>query len=196
MIFFSFLGSLHFQTPEKTTNHTELWRPARPGEDGHSAGPGQQHRAAPARGLGQREAPIWRRIQKTGSPKWVARSVGGHMETKTCGINPSWLILSHTHVFFVVFSPTAESFGVSAQIAPGSARVPGFHEVLRRLRDGASTKKSTACCWGYHLSLVFWVLFSHHPLASGLESFFFPFFRLLKNWFRKTHFFKDTRLLN
>ena len=56
------------------------------------------------------------------------------------------------------FSPTAESFGVSAQIGSGvvrggpevrfhegSTRVPpGFHEVLRGLRGGASTKKSTA----------------------------------------------------
>ena len=82
------------------------------------------------------------------------------------------------------FSPTAESFGVSAQIGSGvvkggpevrfhegstkvdqgstrvppgfyqgSTRVPaGFHEVLRGL-GGASTRKSTACCWGYHLSL-------------------------------------------
>ena len=72
-------------------------------------------------------------------------------------------------------SPTAESFGVSAQIGSGSgagfhqgsARVPpgfyqgftrvplGFHEVLRGLWGGASTKKSTACCWGGHLSLFF-----------------------------------------
>ena len=65
------------------------------------------------------------------------------------------------------YSPTAESFGVSAQIGSGvvrggpevrfhqgSTRVPpGFHEVLRGLRGGASTKKSTDCCWGYHLSL-------------------------------------------
>ena len=60
------------------------------------------------------------------------------------------------------FSPTAESFGVSAQIGSGvvrcgpevrlhegSTRVPrGFLEVLRGLQGGASTKKSTACCWG------------------------------------------------
>ena len=75
---------------------------------------------------------------------------------------------------------TAESFGVSAQIGcgvvrggaevrfhEGSTRVPpgfhqgptrvppGFDEVLRGLRGGASTKKSTACCWAYHLSLFF-----------------------------------------
>ena len=71
------------------------------------------------------------------------------------------------------FAPKAESFGVSAQMRSGvvrggpegrfhqgSTRVPrgfhegstGFHEVLRGLRGGASTKKSTAC-WGYHLSL-------------------------------------------
>ena len=25
--------------------------------------------------------------------------------------------------------------------------LPGFHEILRGLRDGASTKKNTACCW-------------------------------------------------
>ena len=38
----------------------------------------------------------------------------------------------------------------------GSTRVPrGLHEVLRGLRGGAGTKKSTACCWGYHLSLLF-----------------------------------------
>ena len=68
-----------------------------------------------------------------------------------------------------LFSPTAESFGVSAQIGSGvirggpearfhegSTRVPpGFHEgstrVLRGLRGGASTKKR--CCWGYRPSL-------------------------------------------
>ena len=73
-----------------------------------------------------------------------------------------------------VFPPTAESFGVSAQIGsgvvrggpevrfhegstrvpPGFHRVPPqFHKVLRGLQSGASTKKSTAWCWGYHLSL-------------------------------------------
>ena len=37
---------------------------------------------------------------------------------------------------------------------PGYLVFPrGFHEVLQGLRDGVSTKKSTACCWGYHLSL-------------------------------------------
>ena len=60
---------------------------------------------------------------------------------------------------FICFCPTAESFGVSAQIgsgvvrggpeARGSTRVPpGFHE--------ASIKKSAACCWGYHLSQFIW----------------------------------------
>ena len=65
------------------------------------------------------------------------------------------------------FSP-AGSFGVSAQIGSGvrdgpevrfhkgSTTVPPrFHEVLRGLRGGASTHTSTACCWGYHLSLFF-----------------------------------------
>ena len=60
------------------------------------------------------------------------------------------------------------NFGVSAQIGSGvvrggpevrfhedSTRVRGFHEALRGLRGGASTKKSTTCCWGYHLSLFF-----------------------------------------
>ena len=43
--------------------------------------------------------------------------------------------------------------GVSSETDQGSTRVPpGFHEVLR---GGASTKKSTACCWGYHLSFFF-----------------------------------------
>ena len=55
----------------------------------------------------------------------------------------------------IFFSPTAESFGVSAQIGSGvvgggpevrfqqgSTRVPrGFHEVLRGLRGSASTKE-------------------------------------------------------
>ena len=37
-----------------------------------------------------------------------------------------------------------------------STRVPpGFYEILRGLRGGASTQKSTAGCWGYHLSLFF-----------------------------------------
>ena len=77
----------------------------------------------------------------------------------------------HICFVYVFFPPTAESFGVSAQIGSGvvrggpevrfhegSTRVPpGFHEVLRGLRGGASTKKSTACCWGYHLSLFCFV---------------------------------------
>ena len=71
-------------------------------------------------------------------------------------------------VFLFPFFPTAESFGVSAQIGSrvvrgspevrfhrGSTRVARrFHEVLRWLRGGASTKKSTACCWGYRLSFL------------------------------------------
>ena len=36
----------------------------------------------------------------------------------------------------------------------GSTR---FCEVLRGLRGGASTTKSTACCWGYRLSVFFWI---------------------------------------
>ena len=49
----------------------------------------------------------------------------------------------------------------STRVAPafhqGSTRVPpGFHQgstgVLQGLRGVVSTKKSTACCWGYHLS--------------------------------------------
>ena len=44
--------------------------------------------------------------------------------------------------------------GVSPGFHQGSTRIPpGFHKVLRGLRGGASTKKSTACCWGYRLSL-------------------------------------------
>ena len=55
-----------------------------------------------------------------------------------------------------VFSPTAESFGVSAQ---GSGVVRGGPEV--RFHEGSTRsgwcehKKSTACCWGYHLSYLF-----------------------------------------
>ena len=90
--------------------------------------------------------------------------------------------------FFLFFPPTAESFGVSAQIGSrvvrggpevrfheGSTRVPrgfhqgsrrvlsGFHEVLRGLRGGASAKKSTAC-WGYHLRLFFF-----NPTKKGSQ---------------------------
>ena len=37
--------------------------------------------------------------QKTGIPKWVARSVSGNMGTKACGASPSdRLILSHGHL--------------------------------------------------------------------------------------------------
>ena len=83
------------------------------------------------------------------------------------------------------YSPTAESFGVSAQIGSGVVRgpevrfregstkvPPGFHQGSTRVHtrvplgfhqgstaaDGESTKKSTACCWGYHLSLLFFLL--------------------------------------
>ena len=46
--------------------------------------------------------------------------------------------------------------GPEVMFHEGSTKVsPGFHEVLRGLRGGASTKQSTACCWGYHLSLLF-----------------------------------------
>ena len=91
-----------------------------------------------------------------------------HTRTDPCGGS---MVVSYS------FSPTAESFGVSAQIDSGvvrgdpevrfhqgSTRVPpGFHEgatrvppkVLRGLRGAASTKKSTACCWGCHLRFFF-----------------------------------------
>ena len=103
------------------------------------------------------------------------------------------------HVEVFQNSPTAESFGVPAQIGSGvvrggpevrfhegtrvppgfhqsSTRVPrGFHEVLRGLRGGASTKKSAACCWGYHLSLVLlgWLPFK----PSFREHDVYPFVR-------------------
>ena len=92
----------------------------------------------------------------------------------------------HTSIpFSSLFSPTAESFGVSAQIGSGVVRggpevrfhegstkvsqgfhkgSTGFHGVLRGLRGGASTKKSTACSRGYHLSLFFEVV---SPLSPG-----------------------------
>ena len=105
-----------------------------------------------------------------------------HHDPRSLGIQFATTLQSspcHTwHHVFCFFSPTAGSFGVSAQIGSGvvrggpevrfhegstsvppvfhqgSTRVPqGFHEDLRGLRGGASTKKSTACCWGCHLSL-------------------------------------------
>ena len=89
-----------------------------------------------------------------------------------------WCRAARWGLRFFFLPPTAESFGVSAQIGSGvvrggpevrfhqrSTRVPpGFHEVLRGLRGGASTKKSTACCWGYHLSLFF---FNYSPTAES-----------------------------
>ena len=104
-------------------------------------------------------------------------------------------------MFFFPPPPTAESFGVSAQIGSGvvrggpevrfhegstefhqgSTRVPpglhqgstsvprGFHEVLRGLQGGASTKKSTACCWGCHLRL-FYPTYGLQPVAKGVQS--------------------------
>ena len=92
-----------------------------------------------------------------------------------------------------LFSPTAESFGVSAQIGSGprrprgkvppgfhqgstrvppgfhqgSTRVPPgvppgvpprFHEGSARAVGGASTRKSTACCWGISPELIYIVV--------------------------------------
>ena len=92
-------------------------------------------------------------------------------------------------------SPTAESFGVSAQIGfggvrggpgrgfyqgstrvppefhQGSTRVPpGFHQGSTRVLRGSARAAGwcTACCWGYHLSLFF-------VGRTGLEVFFFFF---------------------
>ena len=46
--------------------------------------------------------------------------------------------------------------GPEVRFEEGSTRVPrGFHEGSTRFCEGceASAKKSTACCWGYHLRL-------------------------------------------
>ena len=49
--------------------------------------------------------------------------------------------------------------GLEVRFHEGFTRVPReFHDVLRRLQGGASTKKSTVCCWGFHLSLLFFVV--------------------------------------
>ena len=73
------------------------------------------------------------------------------------------------------FSPTAESFGVSAQIGSGvvrgspevrfhqgSTRVPpGFHQGSTRFYKGGvvrALKKSTACCWGISPELILSIL--------------------------------------
>ena len=67
------------------------------------------------------------------------------------------------------FSPTAESFGVLAQIGSGVVRgghEVRFHEISTRVphrvlrgRGGASAKKSTACWWEYRLSLLVLIIF-------------------------------------
>ena len=69
-------------------------------------------------------------------------------------------------VSFLPFSPTAESFGVSAQIGSGvrgrplgKVLPPGFHEGSTRFCEGCGVvralKRDTACCWGYHRSFFF-----------------------------------------
>ena len=50
----------------------------------------------------------------------------------------------------------ARPFERNMELADFSPTAESFHEVLRGLgvvRACASTKKSTACCWGHHLSL-------------------------------------------
>ena len=87
----------------------------------------------------------------------------------------------HFHVSWwkssvIVISPTAESFEVSAQIGSrvGAARgkVPrGFHQ------------GSTACCWGYHLSLlcVFVVFFLKKKQLPPWEKHIFSLWIWAKN---------------
>ena len=72
--------------------------------------------------------------------------------------------------------PEARFHQGSTRVPPGFhqgfTRVPsGFHEVLRGLRGGASAKKSTACCWGFHLSLFLKMspLFPQELKALGLS---------------------------
>ena len=95
--------------------------------------------------------------QKTGIPKWVAL-VSGHMVAKTCGLPLLFNFEPHpfalrVHRFFLGFGVVRG--GPKVRFHEGSTRVPpGFHQVLRGLRGDASTKKSTAYCWGYHLSLL------------------------------------------
>ena len=93
----------------------------------------------------------------------------------------------------ILFSPTAESFGVSAQIGSGvvrggpqvrfhegSTRVPpGFHHGSTRVPRGSAScgvvraqKHVTACCWGCHLSLFF--------MGGTLKMGLVPFAFLLK----------------
>ena len=69
-----------------------------------------------------------------------------------------------------LFPPTAGSFGVSAQIGSGVVRggpEVRFHQgsarVPRGLRGGASTEKSTAFCWGSHLSLFYFLTIPVFP---------------------------------
>ena len=57
------------------------------------------------------------------------------------------LCIEGTRFGVCVFSPTAESFGVSAQI--GSGVVLGGREVSTRFCEGSGR---AGCCWGYRLS--------------------------------------------
>ena len=98
-------------------------------------------------------------------PRGVLRGLRGGASTTAC----CW------GCHLSLFSPTAESFGVSAQIGSGvgrggpevrfhqrSTRVPpGCHQGSTRVPPGfcegcgvvRALKKSTACGWGYRLSL-------------------------------------------
>ena len=79
-----------------------------------------------------------------------------HKKTRSSEFpNGAFWFLAKTCSSMTLFSPTAESFGVSAQIGSGVVRVPrGFHQGSTRvprafhdvLRGLPSTKKSTACC--------------------------------------------------
>ena len=89
--------------------------------------------------------------------------------------NPHSPLLGDAHadsLSVCIFSPTAESFGVSAQIGSGvvrgghevrfhegSTRVPPrFHQGSTRFCEGCGVVralKSVPSCWGYHL-ILFW----------------------------------------
>ena len=63
----------------------------------------------------------------------------------------NWKSICLWYFMLYFYSPPAESCGPGR---PGGKVPRGFHQgstrVLQVLRGGASTKKSPACCWGYH----------------------------------------------
>ena len=123
--------------------------------------------------------PPWPMVARVMPDKVPYVSCSANWSNRGCALfrNPCYIFWPHTNpaisnifssYFFLFIPRQLKALGFSAQIGSGVVRggpevrfhegsmrvLSGFHEVLRGLRGGASTKTSTACCWSYHLSLI------------------------------------------